>query len=119
MVRFLDGFKFHKIRYTNIFPSILTDTDRPRKSGPIALPSDPMPSPRVMGASALRQICSLEIHLTEVRPAQVHRAQARALGANQSRGAAFHAGALGAHRPRTAAPQSGSWSERGVRMTAT
>ena len=38
---------------------------------PHSLPSDPMPSPGMMGASAIRQVCSPEIRLTEVRPAQV------------------------------------------------
>ena len=53
------------------FLSILTDTSRLRKSGTVALLADPMPSPGVMGASAIRQVCSPESRLTEVRPAQV------------------------------------------------
>jgi hypothetical protein len=52
----------------NSLLSILTDTERRRKSGIIALLADPLPSPGVMGASAIRQVCGPESRLTQVRP---------------------------------------------------
>src|SRR3954469_4169067 len=40
------------ICYANPFLSILADTGRPRKPGPVALLADPMSPPGLMGASA-------------------------------------------------------------------
>ena len=73
--RATSGLRFHNIPYVNLFPGILTDAGRPRKSGTIALPGDPTPSPGVMGNSATREVCSPESRLAEVRPAQVCSAQ--------------------------------------------
>ena len=67
--------RFHKISYTNILPGILTITGRPDKSATVACPSHPMPSPGVMGAAAIHQVCSPEIRLAEIRRAQVCSAQ--------------------------------------------
>ena len=110
--------RFHNKPYKNLLIGILPDTGRPRKSGTRALPADPMPSPGVMGASAIRQVCSPEIRLTEVRPPRSGLLRARllpvgprrsdppcpgSLGADQPRGAASHTRAPGAHRPRPVA----------------
>ena len=63
--------RFQNRRYTNLLPSILTETGWPRKFVPIALLADPLPSPGVMGAAAVHQVCNPETRLAEIRPAQV------------------------------------------------